>query len=331
MNRHKLTGFTLVNQPAASRSVKARSAAFTLVELPAVSERKSSGFTLVELLVVIAMIGILVATMLPALQASRETVRRTSCTNNMRQLILAVHNYELAQERLPPGTVAEASPIENLPNGQHISWIARVLPYIDEPNKFRQIDFTKSAYARANVPVREMTIPTLICPSEESRLTAMSSYAGSHHDTETPIAEDNRGALVLNRALTRDELSDGVAYTLILGEKCTIQRYDLGWLSGSPATLRNTGHPLNLERYQPADPTPAPWLSNIPEGDANNTAGGNPDKPLDVGGFGSWHVYGANLALGDGSVRFFAEDTPAELLRQLANRQDGALIDRAEW
>ena len=292
--------------------------------------RHRQGFTLVELLVVIAIIGILVAVMMPALQASREVVRRTSCTNNLRRVVLAVHNYELAHDSFPPGTVADESPVENLPNGRHISWIARVLEYLDEPNKARQLDLSASAYAAANQPVRQMTIPTLICPSEESRLVAMSSYAGSHHDSEAPIAEDNRGMLFLNRALTRDELIDGLAYTLLVGEKCTIEHYDLGWLSGTRATLRNTGHTLNAERELPLDMTPAPWL-HVAAGDSDNTAGGHPENPLDVGGFGSFHVFGTNLALADGAVRFLAEDTSPGLLSQLANREDGALVNAEQW
>ena len=91
-----------------------------------------TAFTLVELLVVIAIIGILVALLLPAIQASRESARRASCTNNMSQLILAVHDYEAAHEFYPAGTVNPTGPIQNLPNGHHISWIVRILPYIEE-------------------------------------------------------------------------------------------------------------------------------------------------------------------------------------------------------
>ena len=292
------------------------------------------GFTLVELLVVIAIIGILVSMMLPAIQSARESARRTTCTDNMRRMILAVHNYELAEGRFPPGTVNEQGPIQNLPEGHHISWIARILPYLEEPNKFRNLDLSKSAYHRLNDSVRQLTIPVLICPSESATMTAMSSYAGSHHDVEAPIAEDNQGVFFLGAGVAREDLVDGAAYTLFLGEKCTFANTDLGWLSGTPATLRNTGPPLNHERHHLArKATSAPWLGGgaAEAADAqflpHSLQGGNLDQPLEVGGFGSYHVYGANFALGDGSVRFYSEDIPESFLRQLANRQDGGLVD----
>src|SRR5690606_30133693 len=89
-------------------------------------------FTLVELLVVIAIIGILVALLLPAIQAAREAARRTSCMNNLTQLGLALHNYEFHFEALPPGTTNPDGPIRNEPQGNHVSWIVRILPYIEE-------------------------------------------------------------------------------------------------------------------------------------------------------------------------------------------------------
>src|SRR5829696_5495312 len=108
--------------------------------------RHPNAFTLVELLVVIAIIGILVSLLLPAIQASRESARRASCTNKMSQLILGVHDYESAHEFYPAGTVNPAGPIQNLPNGQHLSWIVRVLPYVEEKVLYESIDTSLSAY-----------------------------------------------------------------------------------------------------------------------------------------------------------------------------------------
>src|SRR5262245_7955511 len=84
--------------------------------------RSPTAFTLVELLVVIAIIGILVALLLPAIQASREAARRSSCLNNLMQLGLACHSYEFNHESIPPGVIDKKGPIRNEAQGQHVSW-----------------------------------------------------------------------------------------------------------------------------------------------------------------------------------------------------------------
>ena len=100
-------------------------------------ERRTA-FTLVELLVVIAIIGILVALLLPAVQAAREAARRISCTNNLTQLILAVQNYEMSYRAYPPGTLEEKGPIVNEAKGYHHNWVSRLLPYIEKKRPIRR-------------------------------------------------------------------------------------------------------------------------------------------------------------------------------------------------
>ena len=89
------------------------------------------GFTLIELLVVIAIIAVLIALLLPAVQQAREAARRTQCKNNLVQLGLALQNYEMAHERLPPGTVNVTGPIKSEPAGYHMGWIVQILPHLD--------------------------------------------------------------------------------------------------------------------------------------------------------------------------------------------------------
>jgi prepilin-type N-terminal cleavage/methylation domain-containing protein/prepilin-type processing-associated H-X9-DG protein len=224
-----------------------------------------SAFTLVELLVVIAIIGILVALLLPAIQASRESARRTQCTNHISQLILAVHDYETAHEHYPAGTINQNGPIKNLPIGQHISWVAPILPYIEERVLYDNIDMSLSAYHQKNDRARQTTIGLLICPSCSAAAWPYSNYAGCHHDKEAPIDSNNNGVLFLNSRITRDDLKDGARYTLFLGEKLP-DDYDLGWLSGTPATLRNTGTPLNPSTISTG--ASMPWLYSYATGDA---------------------------------------------------------------
>jgi hypothetical protein len=219
-------------------------------------------------LVVIAIIGILVSLLLPAIQSSRESARRASCTNQIGQLVIGVHEYEAAHEYFPAGTVDAAGPIKNLPKGHHISWIAHTLPYIEETPLYNSIDLSLSAYDAKNDRARQNMIELLWCPSSPAAEGPYSNYAGCHHDKEAPIDANNSGVFFLNSRITRDDLKDGAGYTIFIGEKL-IDDYDLGWLSGTPGTLRNAGSPINRGgRSSPAG-AGVPWTFDydVEEGD----------------------------------------------------------------
>lgn len=115
-----------------------KTAGFTFVEFPVVRTRKCSAFTLVELLVVIAIIGLLVALLLPAVQAAREAARRTSCTNNLKQIALALANYESARGQYPLGAygaVEEDHPAEE----DGLGWPTQILPQLEEQALYDKI------------------------------------------------------------------------------------------------------------------------------------------------------------------------------------------------
>ena len=123
------------------------------------------GFTLVELLVVIAILGVLVALLLPAVQAAREAGRRNSCLNNLKQLGLALHNFESAQRRLPGGQTAPISDDPNAP--AYFSPHAQLLPYFEEANIRRLMDFDAHLYSPVNFNAMLGAKPTvLLCPSD---------------------------------------------------------------------------------------------------------------------------------------------------------------------
>ena len=272
-------------------------------------------FTLVELLVVIAIIGVLIALLLPAVQAAREAARRTQCVNNLTQIILAVQNYDMAHRVYPPGSINDQGPIESIPQGYHHNWISQILPYMEELSAYRHIDFAVSVYHENNAEVRKVRIPTLRCPSSPAsqKEVGFTHYAGCHHDLEEPIDTGNHGVFFLNSAVHYEDITDGASHTIFVGEKVVDESETLGWMSGTRATLRNTGKAINAEmsgRYR-RRPIAEPPVER-----------GN----LYVGGFESHHPGGANFALGDGSVRFLSETIEPAVLQQLAHRAAGKLL-----
>ncbi|HWB07679.1 MAG TPA: DUF1559 domain-containing protein [Pirellulales bacterium] len=322
-------------------------------------------FTLLELLFVVAIIGILISLLLPAIQASREAARRHSCANNLCQLAIATQNYAAVHRVFPPGTIEASGPIQSRPVGYHVGWVAQILPFIEQATVFDQIDFSVGAYDPKNAAMRRLDLAVLRCSSDWGRVlprnAAGCNYAACHHDVEAPINVDNHGVMFLNSVVGWDDLPDGRAQTIVLGEKLE-QGFSLGWISGTRSTLRNMGTPINctsapggplavavdlgvavwpkVARERPGQPGAADdvrpaWrfqgdeaFASEPEHEyqppplADGTAGA-----LVVGGFESRHARGAQFAFGDGSVRFLSQDVDFTTYRRMGHRADGELID----
>ncbi len=206
--------------------------------------RHKPGYTFTEILVVTAIIGILAALLLPAVQAAREASRRLNCAKNLEQLIIAVQNYEMLHRVYPPGTINETGPIQSLPQGYHHNWLIQILPFIEEKNTYEHIDDLVGVYHVNNVPVRQLDIEIFRCPSSPVSGNGYGNYAGVHNDIEAPIDVTNNGTFFLNSRVSYFDLKDGSSHTLFIGEK-EIYQGDLGWMSGTRATLRNTGIRIN--------------------------------------------------------------------------------------
>ena len=187
------------------------------------------GFTLVELLVVIAILAILVLLLLPAIQAAREAARRISCVNNMKQLGIAVNNFESALRRYPASWQQTAYDF-----GEADGWSAQgqLLPYLEEASLYESIDFEesyKNAYI-GEVKIQTLRIATYLCPSEERdelRLKKGDPYhyplnygvnLGMWFTYDPKKSTGGHGAFYPNSRLKPRDITDGTSKTIALAE-----------------------------------------------------------------------------------------------------------------
>ena len=191
----------------------------------------SAGFSLVELLVVIAIIAILVGLLLPAIQAARESSRRNDCSNRLRQLAIAMHNFESAKGYLPSGSIAQADPNDPLTPHTFYRWsaFAQTLPYIENVALYEQLDLSLPLYRRdfsspeENEAALLQIIPDFLCPSDRGERvsprfgpTNYAVSAGSGIGGGTPVATD--GVFYINSRTSFEEIVDGTSQTVFLAE-----------------------------------------------------------------------------------------------------------------
>ena len=157
-----------------------------------------TAFTLVELLVVIAIIAVLISLLLPAVQQAREAARRIMCSNQARQVALALINYETANNEMPPPGHAGINPEPTLrfgdfvPNyGKQISWVVLVLPFMEEQALFDQFDLEKPVFEQIGNPAGNQP-PVLLCPSD----SAEGRYVQASFTENVPLGKGNYAAWV---------------------------------------------------------------------------------------------------------------------------------------
>ncbi|QDU87703.1 Type II secretion system protein G precursor [Pirellulimonas nuda] len=226
--------------------------------MPRPSRRFCAGFTLVELLVVIAIIGILVALLLPAVQAAREAARRSGCQNNVRQIALAMLNYESAQGSLPPARVTFGVDVADSAGrfGRNSKWSpqARVLPYLEESQFESLIDYERDYYdvQFGDGLIGAYRVPIYLCPTEEKDEVRLSSAGIPEHYpinygvnrgvwmVYDPTGQRQElGAFQSSRATELRQVSDGTSKTLMLAEVkgWTPYKRDAVHTSDTPPTL----------------------------------------------------------------------------------------------
>jgi prepilin-type N-terminal cleavage/methylation domain-containing protein len=147
--------------------------------------RRRAGFSLVELLVVIAIIAMLMGLLLPAVQHVREAANRTSCANNLHQIGLAMHSYQLDHQLLPQTFLGTQGP----------TWAVLILPYLEQDNLYAQWDLRKTYYQQSDL-ARRTAVPTYFCPTRRLRSTYPEvSLSGDVPSDGPPDAANIPGAL----------------------------------------------------------------------------------------------------------------------------------------
>jgi prepilin-type N-terminal cleavage/methylation domain-containing protein len=222
--------------------------------------RCSAGFTLVELLVVIAIIGILIALLLPAIQAAREAARRMSCSSNMKQLGVALHNYLSTHGIFPPSFCV--IPGQTL-SGNNGSWSihGRLLPYLEQGQSYDQVALDVAWDAQLDSGVPQMRIPIFLCPSEVNDTVRIKNGApyiyphnyGFNFGTwlvwNPATQQGGDGSFHVNSRLSPRDFQDGLSHTLGVAEVKAFTPY-----------FRNTADP------GPTVPGSVPAISGLASG-----------------------------------------------------------------
>lgn len=189
----------------------------------------AGGFTIIELLVVMAIIGVLVALILPAVQSAREAARRTECKSHLSQLGIALHNYHDAHRVFPPGWIGMRAGRPATDGGNGAGWGTMILPHLEQTALFGRFDARLDIHGPVNAAFREVFLPVFVCPTDPAPQSwisdsplgqirlATASYVGVSGTGST-----NSGVFFLNSRVSLERIKDGASNTLLVGERGTV-------------------------------------------------------------------------------------------------------------
>jgi prepilin-type N-terminal cleavage/methylation domain-containing protein/prepilin-type processing-associated H-X9-DG protein len=278
------------------------------------------GFTLVELLVVIAIIGILVALLLPAIQSAREAARRAECTNNLRQMGIALLNYHDTHQVFPHGAGG---------SGTNWSWSALILPHMEEETLDELLDYSITYNVPKNQEAIRLFVPSYQCPSTEpnelltccggipgDRDVAQTNYTAIGTQFNVPFGrvtsrEQKTGIMHDNSSTKIKHILDGTSKTFLVGETHRIDDdpYKIT-VGASYCPDQNCA----MGKFWPSENRSTMWW------------GINAHLGYEKSAIQSRHPIGANFLFADGHVEFFQESTVLPVLFALTTYAGGEIV-----
>jgi len=306
--------------------------------------RPGRGFTLIELLVVIAVISVLIALLLPAVQGAREAARRINCTNNLKQIGLALNNYHDVHNTFPPGYISlwrrdgsDAGVAED-DFGPGWAWGAMILPHLEQTPLFDSINFSLSVAMPQNDTASLMRVKAYLCPSDSPPFSVpvrdqnnsvtvdtvgTSNYVGCYGVGEIGAAPGRgNGVFYRNSRTSLAAITDGSSQTVCIGERSHNLSY-VTWTSRSLGgwLFKTSSVEGGTDQFNP-DPEEAFTMVLGPAGldDGPRT----PNHPeAHVEDYWSRHPGGVNFVFGDGSVKLIKNSISPAVYRGLFTRSGG--------